>query len=455
MTSCRCTVVFVRQGVGTARGSLPRLVLFTAVYVTVNNLEISTFWPLEVFWCHVLLIKCLVCSSRDSAHATLPSLKRVFKLELPHHLDKTNNDGNEPVPIFALASNTFTPPTMMSLRSSFCWLLMLKDLGASIFTLLFARLLPTIDVPLIDLSDSTAIVTGANSGVGKSLCHELAKRNATVYLACRNVSKGQKVASEIIDACGESSSKRIQVVELDTSSLASVRAFAKSWCSKPVNILIHNAGIAAIPSNGSEVTTEGLGTIYATNFAGAYLLTSLLESSMTRDARIVFTSSVAQYAADYTRILRLPGQVPSRDKQQSSRAPDSGFYADSKFMQVVFVRLLQHRFNSQPGSRIAHAFSPGYSNTGIFEKTPSIPWWVDVPLWSLKAARVLCQSPQQGAAPGLWLAITKDKKAVGEGNGGAYWERCTRRRTQLDVLPESALSKMWKIWKHDTGAEWQ
>ena len=344
---------------------------------------------------------------------------------------------------------------MLSLRSSFRWLLVLKDLGASIFTLLFARLLPTINVPLIDLSDSTAIITGANSGVGKSLCLELAKRNATVYLACRNVAKGQEVASEIIDACGEASSKRIHVVELDTSSLASVRAFAKSWSSKQLNILIHNAGIAAIPSGGSETTPEGLGTIYATNFAGAYLLTSLLEPCMTGDARVVFTSSVGQYAADYNRILRLPGQLPSKDKQQSSPAPDSGFYADSKFMQVVFVHLLQRRFDSQPEHRIAHAFSPGYSNTGIFEKTPSVPWWMDVPLWSLKAARVLCQSPQQGAAPGLWLATTTDENVVGKGNGGAYWERCTRRRTKLDVLPESALTKMWKIWERDTGAAWQ
>ncbi|GAB7330921.1 hypothetical protein MBLNU13_g02441t1 [Cladosporium sp. NU13] len=344
---------------------------------------------------------------------------------------------------------------MLSLRSSFRWLLVLKDLGASIFTLLFARLLPTINVPLIDLSNSTAIVTGANSGVGKSLCLELAKRNATVYLACRNISKGQEVASEIIDACGEASSKRIHVVELDTSSLASVRAFAKSWSSKQLSILVHNAGIAAIPVNGSDTTSEGLGTIYATNFAGAYLLTSLLEPCMTGNARVVFTSSVGQYAADYNRILRLPGQLPSKDKQQGSPPPDSGFYADSKFMQVVFVSLLQRRFDSQHGHRIAHAFSPGYSNTGIFEKTPSVPWWMDVPLWSLKAARVLCQSAQQGAAPGLWLATTEDEKVVGKGNGGAYWERCTRRRTKLDVLPESALTKMWKIWERDTNAKWQ
>lgn len=253
--------------------------------------------------------------------------------------------------------STIVPPRMLSLRSAFLWLLVLKDLGASVFTLLFARLLPTINVPLADLSDTTAIVTGANSGVGKSLCLELAKRNATVYLACRNVSKGQEVASEIIDACGDASSKRIHVAELDTSSLASVRAFAKFWYSKQLDILVHNAGIAAIPVNGSELTPDGLGTIYATNFAGAYLLTSLLEPCLTNDARVLFTSSVGQYAADYNRILRLPGQVPSKAKRQGSPVPDSGFYADSKFMQVVCVRLLQRRFDSQPGRRIAHAFS--------------------------------------------------------------------------------------------------
>jgi len=342
---------------------------------------------------------------------------------------------------------------MLSLQLLLRWTLILKDLGASIITLLFARLLPTIDVPLVDLSDRTAIVTGANSGVGKSLCLELAKRHATVYLACRNVAKAQEVAAEIIDVCGESSSKRIHVVELDTSSLASVRSFAASWSSRRLNLLIHNAGIAAIPSNGCEVTPEGLGTIYATNFAGPYLLTSLLEPCMTDDARIIFTSSVGQYAADYDRIFQLPGGVPSKDK--SARVPDSGFYADSKFMQVVFVRLLQRRFETQPGHKIAHTFSPGYSNTGIFDKIPSAPWWMDVPLWSLKAARALSQTSEQGAAPGLWLATTSDDEVVGKGKGGAYWERCTRRRTKLDILPEATLGRMWKVWEHDTGAKWQ
>lgn len=344
---------------------------------------------------------------------------------------------------------------MQLLVTALCWFLVLKDLGVSVFTLLFARLLPTIKVPDVDLSGNIAIVTGANSGVGKALCLELAKRNATVYMACRDISKGQTVASEIIDACGESSSKRIHVVELDTSCLASIRAFAAAWASKDLHILIHNAGIAAVPENGSEATSEGLGTIYATNFAGPYLLTSLLEPCMASAARVIFTSSIGQYAADPDRILHLPGGIPSRNRSQGPQITDSGLYADSKFMQVCFARLLQSRFDAQPGRRVAHAFSPGYSNTGIFEKMPRVPWWTDVPLWFLMTARVLCQSAEQGAAPGLWLATTQDTEVSGEGKGGAYWERCTRRRTKLDLLPHDALETMWRIWERDTGAKWQ
>lgn len=343
---------------------------------------------------------------------------------------------------------------MQSLQSFFRWSLVLKDLCASVFTLLFARLLPAIQVPFVDLEGRNVIVTGASSGVGRSLCLELARRNANVYLACRNVSKGEKVASEIVDACGESSSKRVHVLELDTSSLASVQTFAASWLSKNLDILIHNAGIAAIAPNGSKFTSEGLETIYATNFAGAYLLTSLLEPYLAPGARVLFTSSVGQYAADPNRILRSLGGSQERDSSQGSRTPDSGLYADSKFMQVILARLLQRRFDSQPGHKVAHAFSPGYSNTGIFDKTSNVPFWMDVPLWSLKAARVLSQSSQRGAAPGLWLATTQDTEAVGEGKGGAYWERCTVRRTKLDVLPDSALNKMWDIWERDTGAKW-
>lgn len=111
-----------------------------------------------------------------------------------------------------------------SLHVQILWDTLITSLG-----IFLANLYPKLTIPFVDLRGKTAIVTGSNSGIGFSVAESLAKRNATVYLACRNTSKGQQAASQIIDACGGDSSKRVHVVELDTSSMKSVRAFADEW----------------------------------------------------------------------------------------------------------------------------------------------------------------------------------------------------------------------------------
>jgi 5,10-methylene-tetrahydrofolate dehydrogenase/methenyl tetrahydrofolate cyclohydrolase len=95
---------------------------------------------------------------------------------------------------------------------------LLYDSLVSCLAIFIGSLLPRIRVDPVDLTGKVAIVTGANSGIGYALALALAKQNATVYLACRNTSKAQKAANEIIDACGNSGS--VHVVSLDTSSLA-------------------------------------------------------------------------------------------------------------------------------------------------------------------------------------------------------------------------------------------
>lgn len=112
------------------------------------------------------------------------------------------------------------------------------DIAVTCLSILFGRLYPRIEVPFVDLHGKTAIVTGANSGIGLSIAESLAKRNATVYLACRNVEKGRHAASQIIDACGGDSSKRVHVWELDTSSMASVRVFAEAWSSRAGDVKV-------------------------------------------------------------------------------------------------------------------------------------------------------------------------------------------------------------------------
>jgi len=126
------------------------------------------------------------------------------------------------------------------------YLQLYKDIAITCTGIFFARLYPKLAVPFVDLKGKTAIVTGANSGIGLSIAKALTKRNATVYLACRVVEKGQQAATQIIDACGGDSSKRVHVVELDTSSLISVKAFAKAWSSRAGNVKVGSTNLTLV-----------------------------------------------------------------------------------------------------------------------------------------------------------------------------------------------------------------
>ena len=88
------------------------------------------------------------------------------------------------------------------------------------------------DLP--DLTGRTALVTGANSGIGRHTARELAAHGATVVLACRNVASGEAAAARM--------SGTTRVEALDLASLASVRLLADRW-EGPLDLLINNAGV--------------------------------------------------------------------------------------------------------------------------------------------------------------------------------------------------------------------
>src|SRR5688500_4984960 len=93
---------------------------------------------------------------------------------------------------------------------------------------------------IADQIGRTAVVTGANSGLGLVTAHELARAGATVILACRNVKKGEAAAAEIGAEVPEA---RLQVAELDLSSLQSVHRFADTLQPGELALLINNAGL--------------------------------------------------------------------------------------------------------------------------------------------------------------------------------------------------------------------
>ena len=105
------------------------------------------------------------------------------------------------------------------------------------------------DMP--DMTGKIVIITGANSGLGLESTKAIAAKGATVVMACRNMSKAEKAQAEVL--AGNPSAK-LDVMQLDNASLASVKAFADAFKAKydRLDLLLNNAGVVAIPRTLTE-----------------------------------------------------------------------------------------------------------------------------------------------------------------------------------------------------------
>ncbi|KAL6704069.1 hypothetical protein ACN47E_008833 [Coniothyrium glycines] len=327
-----------------------------------------------------------------------------------------------------------------------------SSLIKSLLSLVFARLYAPQRPILRDLSGQIAIVTGSNSGLGLSIATSLSKQGATVYLACRNIDKGQAAIKEIVKTAGEKSADRLFCWKLDTSDSDSVRAFCEKWQQdrRPIDMLVHNAGIASAPNTGASKSVDGLELVYATNFLGSFLMTHLLEQSLSKNARVVFTSSTGSYSG--MNILAEPPAVLTAG---------AAVYGRSKALQVLFAHALQQHFaQNSRNKRSAHAFTPGFTSSPIFGKF-EITWttWVSNPLFAILKVteKHVAVDTDEGAKTGAWLAGAGDTI-----EGGRYWERQKTRTSIVDLsrgaLGEdafwSAVRTQWRRWESDAKVQW-
>src|ERR1043165_4975258 len=115
------------------------------------------------------------------------------------------------------------------------------------------------------------VITGPTSGVGKEAATQLAELGAEVILACRDLRKGNQVASEITRRVA---SAKVAAIHVDMSSQASIRAFAREFCRhyRRLDVLINNAAISQ-GALSKERTVDGIESTFATNVLGYFLLT--------------------------------------------------------------------------------------------------------------------------------------------------------------------------------------
>jgi NAD(P)-dependent dehydrogenase (short-subunit alcohol dehydrogenase family) len=239
-----------------------------------------------------------------------------------------------------------------------------------------------------DQSGRTAVVTGANSGLGLVTARELARKGAAVVLACRNLEKGESARREIEAQVPEA---QLELEELDLASLDSVREFAERFRAgqQGLDLLINNAGVMAPPRRS---TADGFELQFGTNHLGHFALTGLLIGGMEgrEDARVVTLSSGAH------RFGRIAfGNLGGDRHYFRWRA-----YGQSKLANLVFALELDRRLREAGSTVKSLAAHPGWAATNLQYAAPPA---VDTAVMHV-ANKVIAQSDEMGALPTLQAA---------------------------------------------------
>lgn len=257
------------------------------------------------------------------------------------------------------------------------------------------------DIP--DLSGQVSIVTGANTGIGKETARELARNGAHVIVAARSVAKGIEAVTEIKRDTG---SDKVEYIELDLSSIASVDKFAVEFKAKfdKLHLLVNNAGVMACPFALSDDEIE---MQFAVNHLGHFHLTSLLEDLLVKSApsRIVIVSSAAHFIPDM-----FSGKPDFNDVNvmNSLRYNPWAAYGRSKLANVLHANELNERLGSK--GVLVNSLHPGGVQTEL--QRHLVPSWLATINDVLMSALLL--SPSQGALTSLYAATSLEIAASKE-----------------------------------------
>jgi NAD(P)-dependent dehydrogenase (short-subunit alcohol dehydrogenase family) len=241
----------------------------------------------------------------------------------------------------------------------------------------------TADIP--DQTGRTAVITGANTGLGYETAAALAAKGAHVVLAVRNLEKGKEAARGIEQATPDA---QVQLQELDLTSLESIREAAEELRTKhdQIDLLINNAGVMMTPKS---TTKDGFELQFGTNHLGHFAFTGLLIDRVLAvpGSRVVTVSSTGH---------RFARRIRFDDLQWEHDYSRVGAYGQAKLANLMFTYELQRRLIGT--NTIAAAAHPGGSNTELMRNLPAAIRGVGTLLTPL------FQGPDMGALPTLRAA---------------------------------------------------
>src|SRR5881628_3159607 len=249
------------------------------------------------------------------------------------------------------------------------------------------------------MRDKVVMVTGANSGIGKSASLALAEKGATVVMVARNKERGDAARSETIR---ESQNNSVDLLIADLSSLESVRKLAAESHKKysKLHVLINNAGLF---NQRRKVTTDGYENTFATNYLAPFLLTNLQLDLLKASApsRIINVSSVGHYN----------GHINFDDLNLEKEYGGWKAYGQSKLALVLFTHELAKKL--QGTGITVNSVHPGTVATNIWTRPLGPAGFI------MALPKLFMASPEEGAKTIVYLASSNEA----EGLNGEYLEK--------------------------------
>ncbi|XP_050510074.1 retinol dehydrogenase 13-like [Diabrotica virgifera virgifera] len=275
-----------------------------------------------------------------------------------------------------------------------------------------------------DAEGKVIIITGANTGIGKETAWELARRNAKVYMACRDMARCEAAREEIVL---DTKNKYVYCRSCDLASLESIREFVKNFKSKEqkLDVLINNAGVMRTPNSK---TKDGFEMQLGVNHMGHFLLTNLLLDMLKQSApsRIINVSSVAHKR----------GEINKEDLNSDKSYDPSNAYAQSKLANILFTNELAKRLEGTGVT--ANSVHPGIVDTELTRHMSFFSSWISSIL--LKPLMwPFIKSPKQGAQTPIYLAIdTRLAKTTGK-----YFSNYEETSTSEKAKDEATARWLW------------
>ncbi|MFN8374668.1 MAG: SDR family oxidoreductase [Anaerolineae bacterium] len=277
------------------------------------------------------------------------------------------------------------------------------------------------------------LITGATSGIGKSLAKALAAMNATMVLVGRSEARAEATMTEI---AVQTKNPHIEYLIADLSRPAEVRRLAEEFRQRyaRLDVLVNNAG--AIFGKRQE-SADGIEMTFALNHLSYFLLTTLLldalkagAAALGKPARVVNISAGAHFA----------GHLDFNDLQNKRFYNGWRAYAASKLANVLFTYELARRVDA--AQIVTNAVHPGVVATRFGRG--------DVGLTSLffKLSRPFLLSPEKGADTPLYLATSDEI----EGTTSRYFEKRRAVKSSFTSYDVDSARRLWDISEHLTAA---